>query len=226
MSRFSRFAVADTQKQVSQGVPGVPPLGKPQKPAILEGVRSGTPIEIEVSQGVPEADGGTKSGTPGTPAVPPSAEKVSPVLTNENNELREVGTLGTPGTPFFDNVRANADGSAWDATDWRTFYDERAGIAEFDGGLSRPDAEARAWECSVSHWINMTPPAIASADHCPVCGRPVGTIQAEAIPTARPGGGHIWLHRGCHGQFMIRLRVDARRALVAMGLHPSQGWTP
>ena len=116
--------------------------------------------------------------------------------------------------------------SGWDATDWHAFYDERAGIAEFDGGLSRPEAEARAWECSVAHWINMTPPVIDSADHCPVCGRPVGTIQTGAIPTARPGGGYVWLHRGCHAQFMIRRRVDARRALVGVGLKPSQGWTP
>lgn len=30
--------------------------------------------------------------------------------------------------------------------DDREFYDERAGIAEFDGGLSRADAEAQAWQ--------------------------------------------------------------------------------
>jgi hypothetical protein len=26
----------------------------------------------------------------------------------------------------------------WTAEDWQAFFDERAGIAEFDGGLSRP----------------------------------------------------------------------------------------
>ena len=31
----------------------------------------------------------------------------------------------------------------WDPEDWQALYDERAGIAEFDGGLSRPEAEAR-----------------------------------------------------------------------------------
>ena len=37
--------------------------------------------------------------------------------------------------------------SGWDAVDWQVFFDERAGIAEFSGGLSRPAAERVAWEC-------------------------------------------------------------------------------
>ena len=35
---------------------------------------------------------------------------------------------------------------SWTAEDWRALYDERAGIAEFDGGLSRRDAQAQAFE--------------------------------------------------------------------------------
>jgi hypothetical protein len=34
----------------------------------------------------------------------------------------------------------------WDEDDWNALYDERAGIMEFDGGLSRAEAEARARE--------------------------------------------------------------------------------
>jgi len=30
--------------------------------------------------------------------------------------------------------------------DAQEFYQERAGIRQFDGGLSRPDAEAAAWK--------------------------------------------------------------------------------
>ena len=33
---------------------------------------------------------------------------------------------------------------------------ERAGIAEFDGGLPRPEAEALAFECCVVEWLNRT----------------------------------------------------------------------
>ena len=32
----------------------------------------------------------------------------------------------------------------WNAEDWKEFFDERAAIAEFDGRLSRPEAEQRA----------------------------------------------------------------------------------
>jgi len=36
--------------------------------------------------------------------------------------------------------------SGWSDEDWQALYDERAGIMEFDGGLSRDEAEARAAE--------------------------------------------------------------------------------
>lgn len=34
--------------------------------------------------------------------------------------------------------------ACWDEEDWTAFYDERAGIMEFAGGLTRAEAEARA----------------------------------------------------------------------------------
>ena len=45
-------------------------------------------------------------------------------------------------------------GDGWSAEDWQTFFDERAGIAEFDGGLSRSQAEQRAFACCVVEWLN------------------------------------------------------------------------
>ena len=36
-------------------------------------------------------------------------------------------------------LRSGDDG--WSGEDWRAFFDERAGIAEFDGGLPRAEAE-------------------------------------------------------------------------------------
>jgi hypothetical protein len=40
-------------------------------------------------------------------------------------------------------LRPGNDG--WSGEDWREFFEERAGIAEFDGGLPRDQAEARAF---------------------------------------------------------------------------------
>ena len=45
----------------------------------------------------------------------------------------------------------------WSAEDWQVFFDERAAIPEFDGGLLRAEAEARAFAYCVTEWINRNP---------------------------------------------------------------------
>lgn len=45
-------------------------------------------------------------------------------------------------------LRPGDDG--WSAADWQAFFDERAAILEFDGGLPRAEAEARAFACCVA----------------------------------------------------------------------------
>ena len=50
---------------------------------------------------------------------------------------------------------ATVDG--WSREDWLAIYDERAGIVEYDGGVSRSEAEAQAYECCVSEWMNRNP---------------------------------------------------------------------
>jgi hypothetical protein len=62
--------------------------------------------------------------------------------------------------------RAN-DG--WSADDWQVFFDERASIAEYDGGLPRAEAEARAFACCVTEWINRYPTPSAPG-RCLACG--------------------------------------------------------
>jgi hypothetical protein len=48
-------------------------------------------------------------------------------------------------------------GRGWSREDWQVFFEERAGIAEFDGGLPRLEAEARAFTCCVAEWLNRNP---------------------------------------------------------------------
>jgi hypothetical protein len=45
----------------------------------------------------------------------------------------------------------------WSAEDWQVFFDERAGIIEFDGGLPRAEAEAQTFACRVVEWLNHNP---------------------------------------------------------------------
>jgi hypothetical protein len=51
-------------------------------------------------------------------------------------------------------LRPARDG--WCATDWQVFFEERAAIAQFDGGLSRYEAEIQAFGCCVVEWLNRS----------------------------------------------------------------------
>jgi hypothetical protein len=107
---------------------------------------------------------------------------------------------------------------AWSADNWRVFFDERAGIAEFDGGLSRQEAEALAYETCLMHWVNTSPPDHAKDGTCPCCGKEI--IGNAGIPVLRPPGGNIWLHEGCHSRWLLRRRTEAKKTLIAMSINP------
>jgi len=106
----------------------------------------------------------------------------------------------------------------WDSEDWRAFFDERAGIGEYDGELDRPEAERQAFEATITQWMNLSPPPSLDDDHCAQCGTPVGRIGNDAVPFLAGGGGHAWLHHGCHAAWMTRRKRDATEAINAMGI--------
>ena len=58
------------------------------------------------------------------------------------------------GVPTANASRGN---HGWSAEDWKVFFDERVAMAEFDGGLPREEAEARAFACCVVEWLNRIP---------------------------------------------------------------------
>src|SRR5262245_38893572 len=55
-------------------------------------------------------------------------------------------------TAIVELLKPRVDG--WSAEDWQAFFDERAAIAEFDGGSPRPQAEALAFSECVTEWLN------------------------------------------------------------------------
>jgi hypothetical protein len=61
-------------------------------------------------------------------------------------------------------LRPRADG--WSGEDWQAFFNERAAIAEFDGGLPRPQAEAQAFSGCAAEWLNRAR-AIGVEAHSP-----------------------------------------------------------
>ena len=79
-------------------------------------------------------------------------------------------------------LRSGDDG--WSAEDWQLLFDERAGIAEFDGGLSRVEAEAQAFACCITEWMNRQQEDILA--------RPLPRLsnrrQRQRSPVAQAGG--------------------------------------
>ncbi len=133
------------------------------------------------------------------------------------------GQLQDPCTETVPLSRTSGRGTAgqaleWDADDWRGFFEERAAIAEHDGGVLRAEAEARAFDCCVAQWMAYNPPAANGPDRCAHCGGAMA--DNEALPFLNGAGGHVWMHGRCHAGWMARRKADAVRALSDFGLRP------
>jgi hypothetical protein len=104
----------------------------------------------------------------------------------------------------------------WSAEDWQLFFDERVGIAEFDGGLSRPEAKARAFDWCLSEWLNHNP-AHSPPGRCFACG---GDEAAHnpLLPVGIGSRGGVWLHLGCCSAWYAVRKAEAVIALAAMGI--------
>ena len=86
-------------------------------------------------------------------------------------------------------LRTGRDG--WSGEDWRAFFDERAGIAEFDGGLAartkpRPAPSPAASPNGSTAIRCARRPAAASAAAKPTCPRPAAAVRQPRRP-AMPG---------------------------------------
>ena len=116
-------------------------------------------------------------------------------------------------------LRRGRDG--WSGEDWQAYFEERAAIAEFEGGLSRQQAEASALDCCIAEWLNRNP-APSSPRHCLHCGQP-GEKNDQLLPFGTESSGHAWLHSGCWPFWYEARREEAMAALAAFGL--TNSWT-
>lgn len=100
------------------------------------------------------------------------------------------------------------------ATDWQAFYDERAGILQYEGQHSRQEAERRALDETIQHWQALNPPPASEPQNgCIVC-RDVGDDLLSYV--ARPKT-HFWLHLRCRPVFdkaRRDLALDALRQMI------------
>ena len=107
-------------------------------------------------------------------------------------------------------------GDGWSAEDWQFFFDERAGIVEFDGGLPRPEAEAQAFACCVVEWLNRNPERLP-AGRCRGCGDRE-YAHDPLLPYGVEPTGHVWLHSRCWPAWSEARQAKAVSALTAMGI--------
>lgn len=105
----------------------------------------------------------------------------------------------------------------WTASDWRVFYSERAGIAEFDGHAARAEAEPRAYEWCVAEWM-IRNPAPSAPGCCAWCGEPDNTSWGVIVPFWTGTHGHTWLHHGCWEEWYREREAQAVHALAGMGI--------
>ena len=111
---------------------------------------------------------------------------------------------------------------SWSGEDWRAFFDERAGIAEFDGGLPRLEAEARAYACCLTEWLNRNP-VRSSPDRCLRCGE-AEHAHDSLLPFGTERTDHAWLHSRCWSAWSAARQAEAVAALEAMGIATPAGF--
>jgi len=114
-------------------------------------------------------------------------------------------------------LRPSKDG--WSVEDWLAFFDERAGIAENDGGLRRAEAEAQAFARCVVEWLNRNP-ASSPPGCCLGCGDR-DHHHDPLLPYGIEPTGHAWLHSRCWYAWHSRRKAEATVALLAMGIRDS-----
>lgn len=111
-------------------------------------------------------------------------------------------------------LRTDSDG--WSGEDWRAYFDERAGIAEFDRGFPRDQAEAHAFACCVAEWANRNPVRSPA-------GRCLGFGEGDhahdtLLPFDTEPTGHAWLHSRCRDAWCASRKAEAVAALSTFGL--------
>ena len=112
-------------------------------------------------------------------------------------------------------------GDAWGADEWRDWITERGAILEHDAGLSRSEADRRAYQHAIIEWQNRNPPLVDSRV-CAGCGLAMIEAATDWRPladgaTVHYGGAHGLRCWQAHGE---RRRADAEAALAALRVKP------
>ncbi len=111
-------------------------------------------------------------------------------------------------------------GDGWSGEDWRAFFEERADISEFDGGLPRDQAEARAFAFCLAEWLNRNP-VRSPPGRCFGCGE-TEHGQVPLLPFGIDTTGHTWLHSRCWPAWHAGRKAEAVAALATFEIHDTR----
>jgi hypothetical protein len=111
-------------------------------------------------------------------------------------------------------------GDSWSGEDWQVYFDERAGIAQFDGGLQRAEAEVRAFKCCVVEWLNRNP-VRSPPGRCLGCGGSDDAVD-QLLPYGTEPSGPAWLHSRCWAAWHAKRKAEAV-AVLSPTLGPADG---
>jgi len=106
-------------------------------------------------------------------------------------------------------------GHPWSARDWRAYFNERAGIAEYSGGLSRAAAEELAFEWCIVEWLN-TSRVRSDPGRCAWCG--AGSEEGHQLVPYGFGASQMWLHTRCHVHWYPARCSEALKELTSHGI--------
>jgi hypothetical protein len=83
----------------------------------------------------------------------------------------------------------------WNPAEWRVHCDEKTAIGEYDHGMSRQQAEALAFEFSISKWLYQHPMSSNADDGCLVCNEP--DRPGDPLLAIGLAGGLACVHHRC-----------------------------
>jgi hypothetical protein len=105
---------------------------------------------------------------------------------------------------------------SWTALDWKAYFDERAGIREYEGGFDRPTAERLALDDTIAHWMSVHLPPPTAPGECASC---TSSLENDLLPVLAEAG-HTWVHLCCWTAWESARKREAAAYLSRMGLLP------
>ena len=145
------------------------------------------------------------------PSPPPPPQAQHKATGSENKVGADVFGSTTPIA-----APSQPQGERWSAADWLAYFDERAAIAEFDGKLDRPAAEALSYKACLAEWLDRNPAASSPEAGCAVCGT-MDRRGDDLLPVGL-GGGEVWLHVECSAAWRAARIAEAIAGLAALGI--------